>query len=231
MPKNSYNVADKSEFRGYKAMAQIIWCGNKNWNDAFNGNQPWDKEISQRNIPENAVTLDRPNDIVKASVPYMIIPLIICFAAVLIKKEMSGEFIFNPWFMPLSFLLGFIAAMPMHELFHAICYPKGEKVYIGVSIKELRAFAASSAPLSRERFIVMSLLPAVLGIIPLIILLICPITIKWLITICPVPMFMGLISPAPDYMDVILLLRNVPKGAVVQPAKDGLVWYKQSDNR
>ena len=49
--------------------------------------------------------------------------------------------------------------------------------------------------------------------------------------ICLVPMFMGLISPAPDYMDVILLLRNVPKGAVVQPAKDGLVWYKQSDNR
>ncbi|MCD8025835.1 MAG: DUF3267 domain-containing protein [Clostridiales bacterium] len=207
-------------------MAHIIWCGNKNWDDVSNGNQLWDKEISEKNIPEKAVFLDRPADIVKASVPYMIVPCIICFAAVLIKKELSDVFIFNVWFMPLSFLIGLIAAMPLHELFHAVCYPKGERVYIGVSIKQLRAFAASAAAMSRERYILMSLAPSALGVIPLVIFLACPITMKWLITICVVPMFMGLISPAPDYMDVILLLKKVPKGATVQPLKNGLVWYE-----
>ncbi|MCD7817812.1 MAG: DUF3267 domain-containing protein [Lachnospiraceae bacterium] len=207
-------------------MAHIIWCGNKKRNEVFNGDQPWDKEISEKDIPEKAVFLDRPADIVRASVPYMILPCIICFVAVLIKKELSDVFIFNLWFMPLSFLIGFIVAMPLHELFHAICYPKSESVYIGVSIKQLRAFACSAAALSRERYILMSLAPSALGVIPLVIFLACPITMKWLITICVAPMVMGLISPAPDYMDVILLLKKVPKGAIIQPVENGLVWYE-----
>lgn len=49
---------------------------------------------------------------------------------------------------------------------------------------------------------------------------------KWLITICLAPMVMGLISPAPDYMDVILLLKKVPKGAIIQSVENGLVWYE-----
>ncbi|MCD7958323.1 MAG: DUF3267 domain-containing protein [Ruminococcus sp.] len=207
-------------------MAHIIWCGNKKWDEVFNGDQPWDKEISEKDISEKAVFLDSPDDIVRASVPYMLLPCIICFAAVLIKKELSDVFIFNVWFMPLSFLIGFITAMPLHELFHAICYPKGESVYIGVSMKQLRTFAASSAAMSRERYILMSLAPSVLGVIPLVIFLTCPITMKWLITICIVPMFMGLISPAPDYMDVILLLKKVPKCAIIQPVENDLVWYE-----
>ena len=40
-----------------------------------------------------------------------------------------------------------------------------------------------------------------------------------------VPSFMGLISPAPDYMDVLIILRKVPKGAMIQATENGLVWY------
>jgi len=36
---------------------------------------------------------------------------------------------------------------------------------------------------------------------------------------------MGLISPAPDYMDVLIILRKVPKGAMIQATENGLVWY------
>ena len=42
---------------------------------------------------------------------------------------------------------------------------KGAKVYIGVSLKQLRAYAASSAALSRGRYIMMSLAPLIPGII------------------------------------------------------------------
>ena len=49
--------------------------------------------------------------------------------------------------------------------------------------------------------------------------------LKWLMTICVVSSFMGLISPSPDYMDVIILLRKVPKGAMIQATENGLVWY------
>lgn len=207
-------------------MAQIIWNGNKNWDSVWDGNQPWDKEIKEKSISKSAVLIDRPNDIIKTSIPYMVVPCIICFIAVFIKKELSDEFIFNLWFMPLSFIIGFIVAMPLHEFLHAVCYPKGAKVYIGVSLKQLRAYAASSVELSRERYIIMSLMPSITGILPLACFMVCPITMKWLMTICIVPSFMGLISPAPDYMDVFLILRKVPKGAVIQATEDGLIWYQ-----
>ena len=155
----------------------------------------------------------------------MIIPCIVCFVAVFTKKAQVDEFIFDLWFMPLSFIIGFFVAMPLHEFLHAICFPKGEKVYIGVSVKQLRAYAASSAALSRGRYIMMSLAPMIPGILSLAVFLACPITIKWLMTICVVSSFMGLISPSPDYMDVIILLRKVPKGAMIQATENGLVWY------
>ena len=206
-------------------MAQIIWNGNKNWDDVWDGKQPWDREIAEKSVPENSVLIDRPNDIFKASIPYMILPCMVCFAAIFTKKSLSDEFIFDFWFIPLSFLIGFFAAMPLHELLHAVCYPKGANVYIGVSLKQLRAYAASSAPLSKGRYILMSLMPMIPGILFLAVFLVCPISMKWLMTICAVPSFMGLISPAPDYMDVLILLRKVPKGAMIQATEDGLVWY------
>ena len=50
-------------------MAQIIWDGNKNWENVWDGKQPWDREIEEKSIPENAVLIDRPDDIIKASIP------------------------------------------------------------------------------------------------------------------------------------------------------------------
>ena len=159
------------------------------------------------------------------SLALTIIPCIVCFVAIFTKKAQSDEFIFNLWLMPLSFIIGFFVAMPLHEFLHAISYPKGAKVYIGVSLKQLRAYAASSAALSRGRYIMMSLAPLIPGIIFLAVFVVCPISMKWLMTICVVPSFMGLISPAPDYMDVLIILRKVPKGAMIQATENGLVWY------
>ena len=59
-------------------MAQIIWDGNKNWENVWDGKQPWDREIEEKIIPENAVLIDRPDDIIKASIPYMIYVLCRC---------------------------------------------------------------------------------------------------------------------------------------------------------
>ena len=109
-------------------MAQIIWDGNKNWENVWDGKQLWDREIKATSIPENAVLIDRPDDIIKASIPYMIIPCIVCFVAIFTKKAQSDEFIFNLWFMPLSFIIGFFVAMPLHEFLHAISYPKGAMI-------------------------------------------------------------------------------------------------------
>lgn len=206
-------------------MARILWHGNKTWENVWDGRQPWDREIAEKGIPENAVLISRPDDIVKACIPYMILPWMACLAGVFVKAAHAGEWIFNLWFMPLSFLLGFLVAMPLHEFLHAVCYPRGETVYIGISLKQLRAYAASSAALGRGRYIGMSLAPAIPGLLFLVVFLLCPIEMKWLTTLCIVPAIMGLLSLAPDYMDVCIILRQVPKGAMIQASPNGLIWY------
>ena len=206
-------------------MAQMIWTGNRDWESLWDGDTPWVREMAEKSIPEDAVLIDRPPDVVKASIPYMVLPCLVCFAALFLKKKAADGPIVDLWSMPLSFLIGFFVAMPLHEFLHAICYPKGARVYIGVSLKRLRAYAVSSAALSRERYILMSSASSIPGILSLIVFLLCPIAMERLMTVCIVTSFLGLISPAPDHMDVLLLLRNVPKGATIQATGSGLAWY------
>jgi len=196
-------------------MSKIIW----------EGNQEWDREFPDSPVPEHSVKINRPDDILKASLPYSLIAMGICFLAVLFKKRTSEAFIFDLRYMPVSFLIGF-SLIPVHEFLHAICYPKAATVYVGVCLKKLAAYALSSYPLSKCRYIFMSLVPMILGVIPLGIFVICPLTYKALLTVCVVPAFMGLISPSPDYMDVIAIIRQVPNGAKIQATNDGLFWFK-----
>ena len=196
-------------------MAKIIW----------EGNQDWEKDFPDGQVPENAEKIKRPDNILKASLPYGIFPLILCFACVFAKKNASDEFIFDLRFMPLSFAIGFLL-MPIHEFLHAICYPKNAKVYVGVCLKKVAAYAISFYPISKSRYIVMSLMPMLLGILPLIVFLACPLHWKALLTVCVVPAFMGMISPSPDYMDVISIIKQVPNGAKIQASNEGLYWLR-----
>lgn len=51
---------------------------------------------------------------------------------------------------------------------------KGQKVYIGICLKKFAAFAVCHEPISKRRFVIMSLMPMLLGIIPLAIFLLSP---------------------------------------------------------
>lgn len=196
-------------------MPRIIWEGNRDG----------DRDTPDAPVPENAKRLDRPDDIVNASLSYMILPCAACFLAVFVKSRAVGAFPFDLRFAPLAFLVGFIVALPLHELLHGLCYPDGAEVYIGVCLRRLRAYAVSACPLTRGRFIAMSLAPAAPGLAALALFLACPAAWRPLMTVCVVPAFMGLLSPAPDYMDIALVLRQTPLGAVIQASGDGLFWY------
>lgn len=196
-------------------MAKIIW----------EGNQEWDKVFPEVPVPEKAKKLEMPSDILKASLPYGIIPMLLCYACVFYKRNISSEFLFDLCFMPLSLLIGFLL-IPVHEFLHAICYPSDAIVYIGVSLKKVAAYATSFYPISKARYIMMSLLPMLLGIIPMLVFVLVPVSYKLVLTLSVAPMFMGMISPSPDYMDVVLVLKQVPNGTKIQAANDGLYWFK-----
>lgn len=197
-------------------MAKIVWEGNKKEFGTSHQSPP---------VPQNAIKLRDREDLMKKAIPFGICPMIICFAAVVVKAYVHKESPFSPVFLLPAIAFGMIVALPLHELAHAVCYPKEATVWVGLCLRKMAAYAISYEPLTKSRFIVMSLAPAVWGILPLAGFFLLPITMKPLLTICIVSAFMGLISPAPDYMDIVSVLKKAPPHALIRDSQDGLYAY------
>ncbi len=163
-----------------------------------------------------SITNDKENIQVKA-IPICIFLVILCIA-VLFLKVFNSAISIKPLFLILGFLIGFLLLI-VHEILHGIVYPKNVNVSIGF-IKPITFVALASYPMSKKRFIIMCLLPFILGIIPMLIFILLNNS-----TICNLSfgmMCMGLISPYPDVYNVFQVIRKVPKGKNVLFYKDTL---------
>ena len=200
-----------------KHMSKLIWEGNQ---------AEWGLPHPERPLPENAVKIQTSDHVFRDSLPYGIPPMLICFSALFLKASLNHESPVAPLFLLPALIVGMIVALPLHEWMHAICYPKQAEVWIGFCLKKVAAYAISFDPITRKRYVIMSLSPALLGIIPLIAFAVIPITLKPLLTVCIVSAFMGLISPCPDYMDVIAVMRQTEKGDMIQASNDGLYKFR-----
>lgn len=194
----------------------IVWEGNKKEFGTVHQSSP---------IPQDAIKIRDAEGFIGKALPFGIAPMMICMLVVFLKAFTNKEPPISPIFLIPAFLIGFIIALPLHELVHAVCYPKEETVWVGLCLRKIAAYAISYYPLTKRRFIIMSLAPAVLGIVPLIGFICIPITMKPLLTICMVSAIFGLFSPAPDYMDIINVLRKAPKNALICDSQDGLYAY------
>ena len=98
----------------------------------------------------------------KKALPIAVILCVLLFAAMLGKTIVCKVFVISPIFILVGFALGFLLLI-IHEWLHGIVYPKDADVTIG-RIKGKTTFVAlASYPLKRDRFILMCLLPFVLG--------------------------------------------------------------------
>lgn len=195
-------------------MAHIIWCGNKKWDSRF----------PEKPLPENAVKMERKANIFTGSLLYGIVPFLFCLLIIYMKWNWLGTKTVYPALVPVGILVGLLL-MPVHELLHAVCYCKGQTVFTGISLEKFAAFAVCHERISRRRFVVMSLMPILLGIIPLAVFLLAP-SSPILSAICIPAGIIGMLSPMPDYMDVCMVYRQVPKGAYIQSRNDGIYWFR-----
>ena len=160
-------------------------------------------------LPATAQRLDAPattEEMMRKSAPIAVIlcavmSLIMCMKAFASKSMV----VFLPAVLG-GFFLGFLFLI-IHEWLHAIVYPGKAAVTIGKLKGRLVFVALASFPLKRSRFIVMCLLPFLLGVIPLILFVSSPRN-----TIFNGLLFgmacMGMISPYPDVYHVILVLQQ-----------------------
>ena len=179
-----------------------------------------EKEIEKYQKGElnsKAVKMKMPttmNEMMTKALPFLIPAFIIMFALMNIKTSINQQNVVNRLFILIGAIIGF-ALLLVHEVLHAIVYPKGVNTYVGIA-KPITFVALASYPLSKKRFIVMCLLPYMLGIIPLIVFWLSPAYLRELNGVLFGMACMGMASPYPDAYTVYQVIKQVPKNKKVQ---------------
>lgn len=199
-------------------MAKIIWKGIIKDENNF----------PTADIPENAKKLDTEEDMRKMQIkalPFMIPSVLICFICMFVKTFISKENVINIGFLFLGVVIG-ILLLFVHELLHAIAFPKNAIVYIGIVPKSFTVVALSSSPVKRNRYIFLSILPIILGVIPLVIFCFTSSNLKVLNGLLFGMAIMGMVSVYPDIYNIFNILKKVPKNATIQNNKNETYYFE-----
>ena len=187
-----------------------------------------EKDFPTADIPKKAKKLDSEDDMKKMQIkalPFMIPSVLICFISIFVKTFMTNEKVINISFLFIGVIIGFFLII-VHELLHAIAFPKNATVYIGIMPQNLTAVALSSSPVKRNRFIFLSILPIILGLIPLVIFCFSNNGLKELNGILFGMAIMGMVGVYPDIYNIVNILRVVPEDATIQNNKNETYYFK-----
>lgn len=179
-------------------------------------------------LPDNAVKIETPQSIdemMKKAAPIAAILCMLLIASMLCKTILSGTVVISPLFILVGVIIGFVLLM-VHEWLHGIVYPKEANVTIAKMKGKVTFVALASYPLKRFRFIVMCLLPFVLGLVPLFFFIFCPAEYRIFNGIMFGMACMGMVSPFPDVYNVILVLRKAKRNDAIMFYQDDM--YKIS---
>lgn len=163
--------------------------------------------------PKNAIRIETPRTIeklMKNASPIAIGLCLIMFAAMLGKSLYCQEMVIAPFMIPVGFLIGFCLLI-VHEWLHAIVYPKEAEVTIGRLRGRITFVALASYPLTRRRFVLMSLLPFVLGLLPLGLFILGKPEWKIFNGLMFGMAGIGMVSPFPDIYNVLTVLRKAER--------------------
>ena len=175
-------------------------------------------------LPKNAVKIETPQNIeemMKKAAPIAAVLCVLMFVTMLCKTVMNKTVVISHVFILIGFCLGYICLV-IHEWLHGIVYPRNALVTIGKITGKISFVALASYPLKRRRFIVMCLLPFVLGIIPLLIFIVSPAEYRELNGLMFGMSCMGMVSPFPDVYNVFIVLKNVNKKDAIGDKKLGI---------
>ena len=182
-------------------------------------------QLPTGNLPQNAIKFKEPDNFVKLNLyaflygipAYLLTILIVVTSTILHDKPV-------PNFHFVGIILAFLTVLP-HEILHAIGFGKGAEVELYFSPKNLVAFVACTKPVSKGRFIFLSLLPnLVFGWLPLIIWALMPgygVYSNILYTFS----VMGVLFGAGDYMNIFNAIFQMPKGSMQQLSGFNSYWF------
>ena len=136
----------------------------------------------------------------------------------------DGIFPFNRYFIIFGCLLGLFLLI-VHEVLHLLPYPDQSVGVIGIERPSL--FAICSTPISRNTFIFSAVLPSLLlGVYPLVILCLMPVSMGKINTLLWTAGSVGLTTSCQDYVVALYAIFHIPHHAMVQYSRDGLNYFE-----
>lgn len=164
------------------------------------------------NLPLSAIKLKTPttDDIQKKTFPIAVVLCVIMCISMFCKTWINRTPVTKPVFIVIGVALG-LASLLIHEFLHAVVYPKNAVVTIGKLKNKLIFVALASYPLRRSRFVIMCLLPFILGIVPLTVFLCSSPESASLNGIMFGMACIGMVSPYPDIYNVGIVLKQAEK--------------------
>lgn len=175
-------------------------------------------------LPGNAQKLKAPASVgkmMKKSAPAAVILSAVMILAMFAKTYLSETRVVFPPAVLGGLLPGFLL-LTAHELLHAAVYPKEAQVTVGKIKGKMIFVALASYPLKRSRFILMCLLPFLLGILPLTLFLSAPPQAAVFNGVMFGMACVGMVSPYPDVYNVILVLKQSGKNDRIMFYEDDL---------
>ncbi len=186
----------------------------------YKGSFKSEEQLPKGELPEGAVKFvepQSPEELTKAALHFAVPAMLLIALVTVLSAIFSGGIklnILSPYFYFGALL--FIAALLPHELLHAICFGKGHVVELYISPKNAMLFVTCIQPISKRRFIFMSLLPnVVLGWLPLLIWAILPYGEVYSNLLFSFSV-MAILGGVGDYLNVYNALRQMPKGSMQQ---------------
>lgn len=184
-----------------------------------------ESQLPRAELPDDAVKFREPRnffELTVASVLFLIPVAGLLFVCLHLKGTSLGEM--EGLSLP-GFILATVATVP-HELLHAIAFPKGSDISFWYYPQALAFFVHSTTPVSKRRFIFMSLLPAlVLGVLPLFLWLLVPIGAGSLSHFLFTFAAFGLLFAAGDYVNAFNGAVQMPENAVTCMSGFHSYWY------
>lgn len=199
-------------------MPEIIWIGIIKSEEDF----------PAADVPKNAEKLNVEEDIATMQIqalPFMLPCVLICLICMFAKSFLAHEKVIHVGFLLPGVVIGFFLIIA-HELLHAVAFPKNAKVYIGIMPAKLTAVALSASPVKRNRYIFLSILPIMLGLIPLAIFCLSSNAWKEFNGLLFGMAIMGMTSVYPDIYHIYHVIRQVPANATIQTDKNTTYFFE-----
>ena len=194
----------------------------------YRGRYTGESQLPRADLPPGAVPFREPADTAAlnlAAMKWSLLALAAAAALGVVTIPLRGGLVLGAgfWFMA-GFAASFLTLLP-HELLHGLCFGRGAEVHLFVSPKDLMAFVVCTRPISKVRFILMSLLPNLaFGWLPFLAWCFTPYggmgsdILLWF-SFCCISFGGG------DYMNVWNALRQMPRGSIQQISGFHSYWY------